>query len=296
MRTSNATEGKVIIKLHSKRICLEDGGMNISHLFLRRQAWRWAFVFGISLLSVSCSQAEPDYGGTTTTRLYRHSVEDVVTLKVPNGYLDHFILAGPPVPGTKEDRASIQHQMYFIAETDTLAPRSKENATAFEFPNSLINKIRFNISTIYGRLPDEVPIALQSTYDSRSSTFSFSCVRPLEPESRFGLKQFETTIANCPRQSPDAAFRKDMLIKQDADGNIQTQIFCTSGEILDIVTQKHEERVGRPNPMCEHAYFYAPLNARVTIHYPRFLLKDWQSLQQRINALLTSFVQTSLAP
>lgn len=267
--------------------------MNTSHLYRKHQAWRWASVFTISLLCASCSQAEPDYTGNTTVRLYRHSQDDIVTLKIPNGYLDHFVLAGPRVPGTKEDTAPVQHRMYFIAEAETLAPRSKENAKAFEFPNSLTDEIRFNISTIYGRLPDEVPIALQSTYESRSSTFSFSCIKTLEPQNRRGLLRYSTTIDNCPKQQ-DLGFRKDMFIERDAAGNVKTQIFCANDEVPDLSEQIKAGRNASYNPMCEHAYFFAPLNASVTIRHPRFLLKNWQSLQQRINTLLISFIQTAV--
>ena len=48
----------------------------------------------------ACSQSPPDYSGTSSIRMYRNSATDIITLKVSNGYLDHFVLAGPPVPAT----------------------------------------------------------------------------------------------------------------------------------------------------------------------------------------------------
>ncbi len=254
--------------------------------------WRWVIAFSISLLTTSCSRAEPDYSGTTSMRLYRHSQEDVVTLKIPNGYLDYLVLAGPLVPGTKENLAPIQSTMYFIAETGTLAPRSKENAGAFEFPSSLTNKIRFKIGTFYGRFPADVPGALQNTYESLRSMFSHSCIKPLAPQTQFGLQRYTASVDNCPKQH---GTRKNMFIERDVNGDVKTQIFCTNDEVPDLSEQiKTDRRVG-DNPMCEHAYFFAPLNASVVINHPRFLLKDWQLLQERIDALLTSFMPTAKA-
>ena len=82
------------------------------------------FAVGIACALSACSQSQPDYGGTSTVRIYRHSDEDIVTLKIPNGYLDHYVLAGPPVPGAREETATIRHQMFFTAEAGTLKPRS----------------------------------------------------------------------------------------------------------------------------------------------------------------------------
>ena len=162
----------------------------------------------------ACSQSPPDYSGTTSVRMYRNSDTDIITLKIPKGYLDHYVLAGPPVPGAKEDTAEVKHQMYFTAEAGTLKPRGLENNQAFVYPNSLTEEFSFNISTVYGRIPSEVPIALRSTYASRIWMFANSCETPPVPKPRFGLEWYARDISNCPKQIH--AGPKDMLIERDA--------------------------------------------------------------------------------
>lgn len=252
------------------------------------------FTLCIAYSLSACSQSQPDYSGTSSVRMYRNSDTDIITLKIPKGYLDHYALAGPPVPGAKEETAEILHQMYFTAEASTLKPRSTENNQAFVYPNSLTETFSFNISTIYARLPSEVPLALRSTYASRMHTFSFSCATPPVPKPRFGLDWYAGDISNCPKQL--VGFPEDMLIERETNGEVKTLLLCTSDEVPDWPNQLKTSHIVTVNPKCKHEYYFKQLNARVSLRYSRFYVKDWQLLEQRINALLLSFVQTPSNP
>ena len=242
----------------------------------------------------ACSQSPPDYSGTTSVRMYRNSDADIITLKIPKGYLDHYVLAGPPVPGAKEETAEVLHQMFFTAEAGTLKPRSAENNQAFVYPNYLTDKISFNISTIYSRLPNEVPLALRSTHASRMRTFTFSCVTPPKPKPRFGLEWYAQDLSNCPKQN--VGFPDDLLIDRDSNGDVKTLLLCTSDNVPDWADQIKSGQTFSINPKCKHEYYFKQLNARVSLFYSRFYVKDWRLLEQRINALLLSFVQTPSNP
>jgi len=242
----------------------------------------------------ACSQSQPDYSGTTSIRMYRNSDADIITLKVPKGHLDHYVLSGPPVPGAKEETAEVKHQMYFTAEASTLKPRSTENNQAFVYPNSLTEEFSFNISVWNKRSERERNGYLQDNYASRIRTFTFSCTTPPAPKTRFGLDWYAGDISNCPKQLAGAP--KDMLIERDARGEVKTLLFCTSDEVPELADQGKSAPMADYNPKCEHKYYFKQLNASVTLRYSRFYVKDWRLLEQRINALLLSFVQTSSNP
>ena len=253
------------------------------------------FTLCLAFALSACSKTPPDYSGSSSVRMYRNSDTDIITLKIPNGYLDHFVLAGPPVPGAKEDTAEVKHRMYFTAEAGTLKPRSTENNQAFVHPNSLTDEFSFNISTVYARPPGEVPLALQSTYASRIWMFANSCAIPPKAKPRFGLEWYARDIPNCPKQI-HAGRKEDMLIERDTNGQVKTFLICTSDEIPDRADQVKSGHLLGNNPKCEHEYYLKELNARVSLFYSRFYVKDWRLLEQRINALLLSFVQTPSNP
>lgn len=251
------------------------------------------FVFTAASCLNACSQSQPDYSGTTTVRMYRESETDIITLKIPKGYLDHYVLAGPSVPGAKEETAEVQHQMYFVAEAATLNPRSAENNQAFVYPNSLTDELRFNTSTWHMRSKAERGRYQQYLHESRISTFIFSCVQPPQAKRRYGLEWYEIDRVNCPKMQVPP---KSMLIDRQPNGAVRTQIFCTSDEVPDLAEQSKPGRMSEYNPRCNHSYYFEELNVTVTLHYARFYVKDWRQLERRINALLRSFVQTTTTP
>ena len=225
--------------------------------------------------------------------MYRNSDTDIITLKIPNGYLDHFVLAGPPVPGAKEETAEVLHQMFFTAEAGTLKPRSAENNQAFVYPNSLTDDLHFNTSTWNKRSEQERPVYLQDYYKFHTDMYLSSCKNQPAPKSRFGLDWYTRDISNCPSQVHRG--QQDLLIDRDTNGAVKTLLFCTSDEIPDRADQLKSGRLG-DNPICQHRYYFKGLNASVTLRYARFYVKDWRLLEQRINALLFSFVQTPSNP
>ena len=242
----------------------------------------------------ACSQSPPDYSGTTPIRMYRNSSTDIITLKVPNGYLDHFVLYGPPIPGTKEDTAEIKDHMFFTAEAGTLKPRSAENNQAFVHPNSLTEEFYFNIGSWRNRSEQERPMHLQELYKSFVNIYLSSCRKPPEPKQRFGLDWYTIDVSNCPTHVHRGP--QDMLIDRDANGDVTTLLRCTSLDVPDWADRFTQPREFTYNPKCQHRYYFKALNASVTLRYSRFYVKDWRLLEERINALLLSFVQTPSNP
>ncbi len=255
-----------------------------------------AVVFGLFLTHTlnACSQSPPDYSGSTSVRMYRNSDTDVMTLNIPKGYLDGFVLSGPPVPGAKEDTAEIKTHMFFAAEAGTLKPRSADNNQAFVYPNSLTDQFSFNISSWSKREAHECYMYRQRNYASRLHTFTFSCATPPVARPRFGLDWYEGDRSNCPMQL--AIHPTDMLIERDAGGGVKTLLFCTSDVVPDLSTQLAAGQLISSNPRCEHLYYFEALNVTVILDYSRFYVKDWRALEQRINTLLLSFVQTPSNP
>lgn len=252
------------------------------------------FTLCIAYSLSACSQSPPDYSGTSSVRMYRNSDADIITLKIPNGYLDHFVLAGPPVPGAKEETAAIRHQMFFTAEAGTLKPRSAENNQAFVYPNSLTAEVSFDILSWYKRTPQEQLMYLQNNYKSRADMYFFSCKKQPESKLRFGLEWYAQDISNCPKQN--AGFPEDLLVDRDTNGDVKTLLLCTSDDVPDWADQIKSGKTFTSNPKCKHLYYFKELNASVSLFYSRFYVKDWRLLEQRINALLLSFVQTPSKP
>ena len=101
-------------------------------------------------------------------------------------------------------------------------------------------------------------------------------------------------ISNCPTHVHGTP--QDMLIDRDANGDVRTFLICTSLDVPDWADRFKEPQAFTYNPKCEHLYYFKALNARVSLRYSRFYAKDWRLLEERINALLLSFVQTPSNP
>jgi len=52
-----------------------------------------------------------------------------------------------------------------------------------------------------------------------------------------------------------------------------------------------KEWVGVRRSMCRHTMFYAPLNAQLTLYYPRRFLENWGDIEARVTRLLDSTLE-----
>lgn len=242
----------------------------------------------VALSASACSQGQPDFSGTSTFKLYRESETDIMTMKVPNGYIDGYVMYGPPVPGANEFEGPVRYALYFNADLPGLAPRSLANNWKFQFPAELTENIRFSFGTIYGRQGVEREVAVQkSLFRPMPSTGCF-----YEPQAaRDGLEVLAIDPLKCARQN-EWYSERDLLFKRDRDGRYLTVLEC----LTDAVPASGIVPGGggrRYNPMCKHDFYDGVLNAHVTLHYPRPLRPDWSLLEQTIKTLLHSFVVTT---
>ncbi len=265
--------------------CSSETSKSVSASLAIRVLTQWLSIAAIALMTASCTQAQPghNYSGFTDLRYYRNSPDDVVTLKVPNGYIDYDVVGGQP-------RKDVEFQMFFTAETTTLNPRSRENNQSFEFPGNLTQQISFNIHSGSQMPPSERAERVQKILRIPLGQPMRPCTRNLQPTTRFGLERYVIDPTSCPKIGP--RLRDDVLVERDNRGDLKTVIQCMPEDVLDSGEHVREGRIERYNPQCEQAYQFEELNAHVTIFYPRDYNKDWKGLQQRINALLMSFVQT----
>lgn len=246
---------------------------------------RWLSIAAVALMTASCTKAQPgpDFSGFTDVRYYRNSLDEVVTLKIPNGYIDYDVVGGLP-------RRDVEFQMFFTAETTTLKPRSKENNQSFEFPASLTQKIRFNILSMHQVPSGERHERVQKILKRPFGALMRPCRLNSQPANRFGLQRYVIDPASCPKIGP--RLRDDILVERDSRGDLKTVIECMPDDVSDSGEHVREGRIERYSPQCEQIYSSEVLNSVITINFSRAYSKDWENLQRRVDALLMSFVQT----
>jgi hypothetical protein len=245
---------------------------------------RWQFAYIFLMLASGCTNAQTEdrLVGEHTINYYRNSPEDIITLKIPKGYIDYQIVGGLP-------RKPIESDLYFTADAISLQPRSKENNESFVYPSALLKQISFSIKSNYAIVLEERHERLQRILGGRFDTLSRPCVRTKVLTLRFDLERHIIDATTCPEVG--AGLRDDILVERNADASIKTIMNCMTDDIPDRTEQIHTGKHLSYRPDCSQTYLLPELNARVTIRYAREYNKDWRDLQQRINALLISFIQ-----
>jgi hypothetical protein len=244
---------------------------------------RWQFAYIFLMLASGCTNAqiEDRLVGAHTINYYRNSPEDIITLKIPKGYIDYQIVGGLT-------RKPIESDLYFTAEAISLQPRSKENNESFVYPTALLKQISFSIKSNYAIVLEERHERLQRILGGRFDTLSRPCVRTKVLTLRFDLERHVIDALSCPKVGPES--RQDILVERTVDLSIKTMLNCTPDDVPDLDNQTLSGR----RPGCAQTYLLPELNALVTVYYPRVYNKDWRELQHRINALLISFIQNKL--
>lgn len=232
----------------------------------------------------ACSQKQRDFSGDTIFKVYRESQTDIITMKVPNGYLDGYVMYGPPVHGARESNGPIEDKLYFEAALPDLAPRSNANNWKFEFPASLTEKMRFNFSVIHTQGSKRIDVIQKILF---SPSVPDGCA--YEPnEERHKLEASRVDFGKCSNHRQMHVVQ-DYFFKRDSVGGYSTVMECSPENVPAGVSPVS---IGGINPMCQHRFYDSKLNAIVTMHYPRPLLGNWAELEQTSKTILHSFIVT----
>lgn len=249
---------------------------------------RWILICICLAFTAGCTQAQSEnkFDGVVAVKYYRNSPEDIVTLNIPKGHIDLLVHGGLP-------HRPIESDLYFIAEMPSFMPRSIENNLAFEYPNHLIQQARFSMKSL-----NQIPVAERHERMQRVLMIPFGfgmtsrpCTRNSQPTERFGLQRYAVDLTSCPKNGPNRG--DDILVERTADAGIKTIIECTPDDVPDTTEQIRTGRHAGYSPHCKQAYVLTDLNAQITVSYAREFNKDWRLIQQRVNTLLVSFIQTS---
>jgi hypothetical protein len=238
-------------------------------------------------VSVSaCSQRQPDFSGFTTFKMYRESETDIVTLRVPNGYLDGFVMYGPPVQGAKEFVGEVRDALYLQADLPDLAPQSAQNQWKFQYPAELTQKVTFNFSAIYRRQGTEREEAIQGNIQyGLNNGGPFGCPYKPQPD-RDGLESRFIDYVECSKARNTILY--DYHYKRDGNGKFTTVLQCLSDHVPESGISPLSGF--KFNPMCTHHFYDAKLNARFQMHYPRPMRSQWADIERRIQNLVHSFI------
>lgn len=241
-------------------------------------------VLCIAFSVAACSQGERDFSGTTSFKVYRENQTDIITLKVPNGYLDRYVMYGPPVSGAKESTEPTKDKLFFEAALPDLSPRSSVNNWKFEFPASLTKTLSIQFNVIHTQGEKRIEVIQKILF---SPSVPDGCA--YEPyEERHRLETSRVDFGKCSNHRQMHVVQ-DYFFKRDSVGSYSTVIECPPE---NVPTGVSPVSIGGINPMCQHRFYDSKLNAIVTMHYPRPLLGNWAELQQTSKSILHSFIVT----
>ncbi len=240
-------------------------------------------VLCIAFSVAACSQVERDFSGTTSFKVYRENQTDIITMKVPNGYLDGYVMYGPPVHGARESTGPIEDKLYFEAALPDLAPRSTANNWKFEFPASLTEKMRFNFFVIHRQGSERAETIQHLLYLHHPPP---GCIYEKQAD-RDGLQSSFVDSKKCEKyrigpRVPDIHFVRNKA------GKYTTVLSCLRDAIPESGVDPDDN--WKFNPMCEHQFYDHKLNAIITMHYPRPLRRNWAAFEQKVKTILHSFV------
>lgn len=241
-------------------------------------------LIGLAVAMNACSQRQVDFSGQTTFKMHRDNDSDIVTLKVPNGYLDGFVMYGPPVPGAKDSENQISETLYLQAALPDFGPRSTENNWKFEFPGELTQNIKFYLFSMHRRHGKERQTAIQNII--RGSIIAPNGCKYEKRSGRHGLESIFVDFNNCANHSQMSLVR-DYFYKVNEFGEYVTMVEC-SAEEFPVNTSPISVRA--INPICEHAFYDSKYNVIYKARYPRPLLSDWENIELKVRTMVRSFI------
>jgi hypothetical protein len=243
-----------------------------------KKAWLLLIVCA-TLVQSSCGfKPRRNLDALVTIPYYRDSKDDVVSFKLPEGYIDRWVVGG--------DRfATPQDKLYLHASGVDLKPETEANRKEFEFPASLMNEIRFDLASMY-RVASEKRINakehfLRSRFNSISSECQFK--KELSVIYELHLKALNIT----PKNKCDPELSEDVYFNESAQKYLKTVIRCSPKEIQESGVE------GKAQPRCEHHFYLKEFNVGVQMNYDRAFLPQWQKLEANVKRLLTTSLQTN---
>ena len=256
-------------------------------------AWRSAqrvpiVVLGAIILALSAfhltshAQTKPkrDFGTTIEVQYYRNSSQDIVKLRIPEGYIDRSVV------GQRLD--GIQNRLYFETFGAELLPQTDSNQALFIYPASLRNIINFNVDSLYRLRPGQINARTQSYYRTLSEMLRTPCKWNYLVQDIYGLRHEAIDPTSCPEIPPQS--REDRYQLRSRDGDIMTLIRCSPVDLREPDPRLIDGVTPTPVPRCEHRFPARALNSWVELRYDREFLPHWRELEQAVTKRLESFV------
>jgi hypothetical protein len=242
----------------------------------------------LSLTLSSCGFAKTestrDLNAVVDVPYYRNSENDIVTLKIPEGYIDRWVVGNDKF--TKS-----QDAIYLHGSGVDLKPETKDNRKEFEFPDSLKYEIRLHTTNLYWLVSKNISSEVDTERFFRwvSNQKMTACQFEIKQPVIYNLKVKVINRSTCPKTPP--VLIDDIYFTEYADKRLKTVIICNSKEVQESITPPNGF-TPIPVPRCEHYFFMKNINSRVQLDYDRAYLPQWQQLESNVIQLLTSFLSS----
>jgi hypothetical protein len=242
-------------------------------------------VAGLGMSQYAChaeSTPQRDFHAVVHVRYYRNSPQDIVTLKIPEGYIDRRV-EGPRIEG-------VQNELYFEALGPALSPRAEENQALFSFPASLRQVVRFKIRSLYRLQPHQIDVRTQEVWKFRSEDRSAPCRWSEKTDVMYGLHHQMIDTVSCPNEPLYGIGRRDLYQARARNNEITTVIRCTPMDWKEADPSAINGRTLSPGIYCEHSFTSKVLNSWVHLKYHRDFLPHWREIERSAETILTAFV------
>jgi hypothetical protein len=252
-----------------------------AHMFqIKSKDMLLLLVVSATLLQTSCGffkKRSRDLEALVTIPYYRDSKDDVVSFKLPEGYIDRWVVG-------RDRFATPQDKLYLHASGVDLKPETEANRKEFEFPASLAHVISFNVGSWYQSEAARRFEYVQNNFRGLSETKNSQCYFKKDQVSAYGLqvKRIDISPVCTPEKAPD-----DIHFKENAQQHLETVIQCSVKEIQETGIE------GKLRPVCTHHFFIRELNTYVHLFYSRAYLPQWQTLEANVKRLLATSLQTN---
>ena len=274
--------------LATSLLTLKNSQSGMPTMSFKRSILNILFAFtALVFLNSACSQNETNTDTYVVIPYYRGSVNDIVNLKVPSGYLDTYAMNGPKIIGAKEYSSEIFDALYLEMSASDYSPRRVNNKAAFTYPASLTQKISLRISSWYKKTEQSSTSTRRENSNLRERNFISSCTKPPRPRQKFGLEWYQFDKETCQQ----AGLIIDRLVLKDTEGNVITELHCNPLPMAVDVVKKINSVGQAINPMCEHIFFSKELNAVVTLNYSASRLENWREIEHQTSNILMSFIE-----
>lgn len=238
----------------------------------------------LSLFAVQHSNAQQsrDFSKAVPIKYYRYSVNDVVELEVPEGFIDRWV-TGVNISGNRD-------ALYFRATGANFMPESPSNASDFKYPDSHFKELRFTVNSLFRLPPELINERTERNFQGQLQIDAFPCQYRLGESRRYGLMRRVVDPESCPKERDSP--RDDVYYAKHHDGRLKTVMRCSAEAIKEPPPNRVFDGTPRPVPRCQHMYYLVDMNGWVILNYARLHLPLWQQLEQISSERLRSFVKS----